>query len=82
MGPFGLEQERPDRLQRPACHRILRRGAHRQCRIKRRVADWFSNGQVRNGQVFYELRVLDADRIEMILDRGGTLQLQPASGPG
>jgi hypothetical protein len=41
-----------------------------------RVADWFSNGQVRNGQVFYELRVRDADRLEMILDRGGTLRLQ------
>jgi len=41
-----------------------------------RVADWFSNGQVRNGQVFYELQVRDADRLEMILDRGGTLQLQ------
>jgi len=41
-----------------------------------RVADWFSNGQVRNGQVFYELRLRDADRLEMILDRGGTLRLQ------
>jgi hypothetical protein len=41
-----------------------------------RVADWFSNGQVRNGQVFYELLVLDADRLEMILDRGGTLKMQ------
>lgn len=41
-----------------------------------RVADWFSNGQVRNGQVFYELRVLDENHIAMILDRGGTLRLQ------
>jgi hypothetical protein len=41
-----------------------------------RVADWFTNGQVHNGQVFYELRVRDADRLEMILDRGGTLRLQ------
>ncbi len=41
-----------------------------------RVADWFSNGQVRNGQVFYQLRVLDAKRIVMVLDKGGTLRLQ------
>jgi hypothetical protein len=41
-----------------------------------RLADWFTNGQVHNGQVFYELRMLDADRIEMVLDRGGTLRLQ------
>lgn len=41
-----------------------------------RVADWFTNGQVRNGQVFYELRVADKDRLEMALDRGGVLRLQ------
>jgi hypothetical protein len=41
-----------------------------------RVADWFTNGQVRNGQVFYELRVVDKDRLEMVLDRGGILRLQ------
>jgi hypothetical protein len=41
-----------------------------------RVSDWFSNGQVRNGQVFYQIRVRDADRLEMILDHGGTLRLQ------
>jgi hypothetical protein len=41
-----------------------------------RVADWFSNGQVRNGQVFYYLRVLDAGRLQIILNRGGALRLQ------
>ncbi len=41
-----------------------------------RVADWFSNGQVRNGQVFYDLLVLDADHLQMDLDFGGTLRLQ------
>jgi hypothetical protein len=41
-----------------------------------RVSDSFSNGQVHNGQVFYQLRALDPDRLEMILDRGGTLRLQ------
>ncbi len=41
-----------------------------------RVADWFSNGQVRNGQVFYDLLVFDADHLQMDLDLGGTLRLQ------
>lgn len=41
-----------------------------------RVSDWFTNGQIRNGQVLYELRLVDRDRIEMVLQRGGTLRLQ------
>jgi hypothetical protein len=41
-----------------------------------RVSDWFTTGQIRNGQMFYELRVVDPDRIEMIQQRGGTLRLQ------
>jgi hypothetical protein len=41
-----------------------------------RVSDWFSNGQVRNGQVFYDLLVLDANHLQMNLDFGGTLRLQ------
>jgi hypothetical protein len=40
------------------------------------VSDWFTTGQIRNGQMFYELRVVDPDRIEMIQQRGGTLRLQ------
>jgi len=41
-----------------------------------RVSDWFTNGQVHNGQVFYELRIADNDRMDMVLDRGGVLRLQ------
>ena len=41
-----------------------------------RVSDLFTNGQIYKGQVFYELRIADRDRLDMILDRGGVLRLQ------
>ncbi len=41
-----------------------------------RVSDWFSTGQIHAGQLLYELRILDADRLQMIPDRSGPLSLQ------
>ncbi|MGH6684325.1 MAG: hypothetical protein ACRECA_10505 [Pseudolabrys sp.] len=41
-----------------------------------RVIDQFSNGQVNNGSVGYTLRLVDADHIVMLMQRGGTLKLQ------
>jgi hypothetical protein len=41
-----------------------------------RVSDWFTTGQIVNAQMFYELQLVDADRIAMIQQRGGTLRLQ------
>jgi hypothetical protein len=41
-----------------------------------RVVDEFSNAQVSNAHTSYTLRQVDADRIEMRLQQGGTLKLQ------
>jgi len=41
-----------------------------------RIVDQFTNGQIRNGNVIYTLRMVDADHIEMNMQRGGTLKLQ------
>lgn len=42
-----------------------------------RVVDQFTTGQIRNGSTTYTLHVIDADRIEMIMQSGGgTLKLQ------
>ena len=41
-----------------------------------KVVDEFSNAQVRGGKVTYTLRKTTDDRIELVLDRGGTIKLQ------
>jgi hypothetical protein len=41
-----------------------------------RVVDVFSNGQVNNANVYYTLRKVDADHIELNMQAGGTLKLQ------
>jgi hypothetical protein len=41
-----------------------------------RVVDEFTNGQVRQGRVNYTLQEIDADRIELRLQVGGTIKLQ------
>ena len=42
-----------------------------------RIVDEFTTGQIRNGSMSYTLRVIDADHVEMHLQQGGTLKLQP-----
>ena len=41
-----------------------------------KVVDEFSNGQITGGKVAYTLRQMPEDRIELALDRGGTIKLQ------
>lgn len=41
-----------------------------------KIVDEFSNGQVNRGKVTYTLRKVGDDRIELALDKGGTLKLQ------
>ncbi len=41
-----------------------------------RVVDEFTTGQIRNAKVNYTLRVVDADTLEMMLEKGGTLRLR------
>ena len=41
-----------------------------------RIVDQFTNGQIRNGNVIYTLRMVDADHIELNMQRGGMLKLQ------
>jgi len=45
-----------------------------------KVVDQFSNGQIKDGRVTYTLKQTADDRIEMNLDKGGTLKLQRCSG--
>lgn len=41
-----------------------------------RVVDEFTTGQIGNAHVNYTLRVVDADTLEMNLEKGGTLRLR------
>lgn len=41
-----------------------------------RVVDEFTTGQIGNAHVNYTLRVVDADRVELNLEKGGTLKLR------
>jgi hypothetical protein len=41
-----------------------------------RVVDEFTTGQIANAHVNYTLRVVDADTLEMNLEKGGTLRLR------
>jgi hypothetical protein len=41
-----------------------------------RVVDVFTTGQIGNAHVNYTLRVIDADTIEMNLEKGGALRLR------
>lgn len=41
-----------------------------------RVVDEFTTGQIRNAKVNYTLRVVDADTVEMNLEKGGTVRLR------
>jgi hypothetical protein len=41
-----------------------------------RVVDEFTNGMISDGHTSYTLRQVDADHIEMRLQRGGTVKLQ------
>lgn len=41
-----------------------------------RVVDEFTTGQIANAKVNYTLRVVDADTMEMNLEKGGTLRLR------
>ena len=41
-----------------------------------RVVDEFTTGQIGNAKMNYTLRVVDADTVEMILEKGGTLRLR------
>ena len=41
-----------------------------------RVVDYFTSGQIRNGTISYTLRLVDADHLEMDLQRGGMHKLR------
>lgn len=41
-----------------------------------RVVDEFTTGQIGNAKVNYTLRVVDAETVEMMLDKGGTVRLR------
>ncbi|MBV9954855.1 MAG: hypothetical protein JOZ70_06365 [Pseudolabrys sp.] len=41
-----------------------------------KVADTFANGQIRNARVIYTLKKIGDDRLELALDKGGTIKLQ------
>lgn len=41
-----------------------------------RVVDEFTTGQIGNAKMNYTLRVVDADTLEMLLEKGGTLRLR------
>ena len=41
-----------------------------------RVVDEFTTGQIGNAKVNYTLRVVDADTVEMMLEKGGTVRLR------
>lgn len=41
-----------------------------------RIVDEFTTGQIRNAKMNYTLRVVDADTLQMMLERGGTLRLR------
>jgi len=41
-----------------------------------KITDIFTTGQIRNGRVNYVLRKMDADRIELRQQVGGTIKLQ------
>jgi hypothetical protein len=41
-----------------------------------RVVDEFSTGQIGNAKANYTLRVVNADTVEMVLEKGGTLRLR------
>ena len=41
-----------------------------------RIIDEFTTGQIRNGNMSFTLRQIDADHVEMQLQQGGTLKLQ------
>lgn len=41
-----------------------------------RVVDEFTTGQIGNAKVNYTLRLVDADTVEMMLDKGGTVRLR------
>ncbi|MDO8878182.1 MAG: hypothetical protein Q8M24_26350 [Pseudolabrys sp.] len=41
-----------------------------------RVVDEFTTGQIGNAKANYTLRVVDADTVEMKLEKGGTLRLR------
>jgi hypothetical protein len=52
------------------------RSVTQQSRGVYRVIDEFSTGQISNAQAIYDLRIVDADRIELDLMPGGPLKLQ------
>jgi hypothetical protein len=41
-----------------------------------RVVDEFTTGQIGNAKMNYTLRLVDADTVEMILEKGGTVRLR------
>ena len=41
-----------------------------------RVVDVFTTGQIGNAKVNYTLRLVDADTVEMMLEKGGTVRLR------
>lgn len=41
-----------------------------------RVVDEFTTGQIRNAKMNYTLRAVDADTLEMTMEKGGTLRLR------